>query len=429
MNALPVSKRIPLRRRVTLAYTLLGFMLSLLFAGAALLITEDYEHILVTEILTGQAEDYSLRLVADPATPLPQTHRLSGYRMQPGTEDNVPAAFAALPPGIHESDAPNAEGIHIGVFDTAQGRMVFVIDLRDIETLELHLSWFLAGVIVLGTLLAGWLGWLMAGATVAPVRRLAAAVDALPTQPQATDLAADTGHDDLGRLAAAIDRYQARLADADVAERQFFADASHELRTPVAVVRGAVEVLLDEPGTDPRVARRLQRLDRGMIELADLLEVLLGLARRRAPDLEALDAVALLREASAPIAANTTALPLHIDIEATGTVQLSRRESLLLLRSVIRRVLPPDVPGRLALQLRDHSVFVTFSAAEGSPMSPSAISPSMPMGAERSDQGLGLTLAGRLAGQLGWQIAPLRCEGGKRSIEIRLPAPASTSTR
>lgn len=412
MSARPVS----LRRRVALAYTALGFALSLLFAGAVVYITEDYEAVLVEEILSGQAEDYSLRLAVMPNTPLPQTHRLSGYRRDREGHDDIPAEYASLPPGLHESAQEDLDGMHIGVFDTPAGRLVFVIDLRDIEQLERHLVWFLAAMIVLGTALAGWLGWLFAGKTVAPVTRLAEAVDALPTLPQSTDLAAEVSHDELGRLAGAIDRYQARLVEADTHEQAFFADASHELRTPVAVVRGTAEVLLDAPEADTATRERLRRLDRGMQELTDLLDVLLGLARRRQLQMETVDAQSLLREAACASASAEAdaAMRVRIEVVAAGHLTLPRHESLLLLRSLIRRILPPDVPGILRLRLQESSIALAFIADGG------VTAPHRAVHMQRSDRGFGLTLTARLAERLGWQWQ--EAEGG--TLQVRLPTSA-----
>ncbi|HWI24525.1 MAG TPA: hypothetical protein VNS59_06325, partial [Lysobacter sp.] len=195
-----IGSRISLRRRVMLASLALGFVLSLLFAGAVNVVAEDYEYILASELLHGQADDYSLRIANHLPAQLPQTHRLSGFRA-----GDAPR-YAGFPPGVHED--PRNEDMHVGVFDTSAGRLVFVMDLSDIEQLERHLNLLLAAVVVLGTAIAGWLGWMFAGAALAPVARLAGAVDALPTQPAPTSLEANVSHDELGRLARAIDAYQ-----------------------------------------------------------------------------------------------------------------------------------------------------------------------------------------------------------------------------
>ncbi|MEJ7747481.1 MAG: HAMP domain-containing sensor histidine kinase [Luteimonas sp.] len=410
------TARVSLRRRVAFAYTLLGFVLSLLFAAATVFITEDYEHILVDEILRGQADDYALRIAANPATVLPQSHRLSGYLRRTDGSGDVPADLAALDPGIHESRTGYVEDIHVGVFDTDQGRLYFVIDLSDIERLERHLAWFLIGVVALGTGMAGWLGWLLAGGTVAPVRRLAEAVDALPTQPQASDLAGAVSDDELGRLAASIDRYQARLVEANAQQRRFFADAGHELRTPIAVVRGAAELLLDDTTLPAATRRVLQRLDRGVREVTDLLDVVLDLARRREPVIEAVAADSLLRDAAASLQEAGAHPHLQIDIEASGTWRVPRRESLLVLRGVLRHLLPADSDGVLLLRGEGDVLEMSYSVAEGS--DPLVRRPAP----QRSDSGLAVTLLGRLAAELGWRFE--HQDLAARRVRVRLPESA-----
>jgi signal transduction histidine kinase len=55
------------------------------------------------------------------------------------------------------------------------------------------------------------------------------------------------GQDEIGRLAATMNRMLARLEEAQAKERQFVSDASHELRSPVATIRQHVEVALAHP--------------------------------------------------------------------------------------------------------------------------------------------------------------------------------------
>ncbi|HJU38077.1 MAG TPA: histidine kinase dimerization/phospho-acceptor domain-containing protein [Tahibacter sp.] len=409
------GRRLSLRRRVGLAYTLLGFALSVLFAAATIYLTEAYEEIVVTEILEGQAQDYARRLAHDPATPLPSTHRLSGYLRRSDGSGDVPADMFDLPPGIHESDDENEDGRHIGVFDTPQGRLFFVIDLGQIEALERYLAGFLVAVVLLGTAAGGWIGWLLAGSTIEPVRKLAQAVDALSTRPHVTALAQHATDDELGRLAAAIDAYQARLVDADASERAFFADASHELRTPMAVVHGVAEVLLDEPSADPVTRRRLARLDRGVGELTDLIDVLFGLARRTAYTPISVDAATLLRDAVAPLRA-AHAGALTIDIDATGSLHVPQSQALLVLRGLLRRLLPPAPNGVLRLAAIDTRLTLDYRA--------DAAAAAPPPHDTRSDRGLGLTLVGRFAEHLGWHVAETASDPLHRGVTLQLPASA-----
>lgn len=400
-----IAKPLPLRRRVALALTALGFLLSTLFAIATVAVTEDYEYVIANEILRGQAEDYGLRLSNGLPAQLPKTHRLSGY-----VRADVPARYAGFPLGVHEDDADDS--VHVGVFDTSAGRLYFTIDLSDIETLELHLSWGVAGMVVFGTLLAGLIGWHFAGASLKPLGRFAQAVDALPVEPRITALRAQASDDELGLLARAIDDYQRRLVDADAHEQAFFADASHELRTPITVVQGTTDVMLDDADaeSDPRRIERLRRLDRGVHEMTNLVEMLLVVARRRTLQFDEVDAAAFLREAIDALHADAMQ---RAHVVASGVLLIPRREALLLLRHAIGKLGWPSSGGALWLRLDGDRLELSTEAGDG------ISAPTL-----RSDSGGLGTLAQRLMERLGW-----RCEQASAGrIVLLLPATTTDDT-
>lgn len=408
-----MTRILPIRARVTLLYTLMGFILSVLFAWAVVFIAEDYEHVLVDEILNSQAQDYAARLERAPDTELPRTSRLSAYLRRPDGTGEVPAALALLPIGIHESELESEEGIHMAVFDTAPGRLYFTINLKGIEELEQHLTNILFAVVVLGTMISAWLGFLLSGGVILPIRRLANAVERLPTRPVQTSLARDMPRDELGRLGAAIDGYQTRLVSAEEAERAFFADASHELRTPISVVRGATELLLEDSEEAPAMRPRLLRLDRGVRELSELLDALLRLARRRSGETEEVILKAWLRKCLAGTAAikdGTVRLVVHGD---GGTCLLPASDAELIVRSVVRRLLPPELPGLLEIAVSEQEIEFRFVREERAHVAVRGLQP------RQSDRRLGLTLIGRLADQLGWDIDDSLAEAWY--VVIRLP--------
>jgi hypothetical protein len=400
-----------LRWRVTLATTALGATLSLLFAAATIFITEHYESLLVAELLESEAQDYSLALAANPDAPLPRSHRLSGYLQRKDGTGSVPPDLLGLSRGIHVDEAGLADGVNVGVFDVEQGRLFFVIDLSDVEVLERHLSYFLVAVILLGTAFAAWLGWVFSGLSLDPVRRLAAAVEALPAVPRATRLAATASNDELGRLAAAIDQYQLRLLEADAEERRFFADASHELRTPIAVVRGVAELVLDDPSIREDQRRSMDRLDRGMAELTLLLDVLLGLARGRELAFEEVPACELVGEAIAGLHAGAGPPPLTLDIDLPGEWKLPRNEARLVLQGVLRRLVGNARAGRIEASHDGANLSLRFLPDEQG-------AAAAPLTSARGDRGAGMTLVNPLAAVLGWRIDYLAGEQGARSAII-----------
>jgi signal transduction histidine kinase len=412
-----MTSRLPLRTRVTLLYTLMGLILSVLFACSVVFVAEDYEHVIVEEILASQAQGYSRRLETDPNVELPRTERLSAYLRRPDGSGQVPAALAGLPLGTHESDLDSEEGVHMGVFDTKAGRLYFTINLNHIERLERHLDLILAAVVVLGTLISSWLGYLLSGAVIQPVRRLADAVERLPPHPVQTSLGRDMPPDELGRLGTAIDEYQHRLVQAEEVERSFFADASHELRSPISVIRGASELLLEDSEEVPHLRPRLLRLDRGIRELSELLDALLRLARGRMGEPEKV----VLRQWLGDCLAQADSIKegkVQLAVGGDGGSHLLPASGAeLVVHSIVRRLLPPTVPGLLEVNIGSQSIALRFIAAENAQRPSSGLQP------RPSDRRLGLTLMGRLAEKIGWDIDDSKAEAGY--VLIRLPRPAA----
>ncbi|MGB4859498.1 MAG: HAMP domain-containing sensor histidine kinase, partial [Dokdonella sp.] len=335
MNKRPAS----LRWRVTLAFGLLGAVMSGLFAAATTFITEHYEEVLLDGMLSSVAADIGARHAQRTGKPvvLPQSHTLAGFLRHADGSGSVPEEYTSLPLGMHEVDLDDQRELRVGVFELDGDRLYLAVNLVDVESLETGLELILAAIVVIGTLIAAWLGWLFAGRTIAPVRRLAEAVEALPTRAQRTELGQREANDELGRLAVAIDSYQRRLVHADERERTFFADASHELRTPLAVVRGTAELLLDDGQLADQPRARIERLDRGVQTLADLLEVLLGLARGTTSPVELVDAAAWLDTtfADTPVIHR---LEIRVASDAAGRLELRSREASLVVRGIVRRL-------------------------------------------------------------------------------------------
>ncbi len=402
--------KLALKTRVVLAYTALGFVLSLLFAAATVFIAEDYEHVLVQQILLGQAQALGVGSGTGRIPPSLRTY----VSKQAGRGD-VPPHLRSLPLGTHEVDDENGNEVHVGVFDTPDGRVYLSIGLENIEELEVHLNWILLAIVLAGSAISCWLGWTWAGRTVAPVVKLASEVESLPVRPVRTQLRSAFGSDEVERLAHAIDQYQSRLAEAKEHELAFFADASHELRTPIAVVRGVTEVLLDDPDADPMQARRLRRLERGMLDLTEQTETLFVLARQKldAPEIFQLRA-ALLECIEACRQFFPQLCEVELSVGDAQTLFAPRQQAMLVLRSLLRRVAVPDASGRLSIRFETDTLEIRFGSGPKAGGEAAATAPA------RSDLKLGISLTGRLAAAMGWQVDG-SFDASDRVIEVVFP--------
>lgn len=184
-----------------------------------------------------------------------------------------------------EDSRPDADdgcrGLYRRVWDASGGSDVLVVT----ESTELlsdqldALQNVLMIAIALALLLAGFGGWLLAGKSLAPVAAMAAATERITAQNLDERLPVRNSDDELGRLAATFNSLLSRLSDAFSQQRQFMADASHELRTPISVMRTAAQVALEKShreeseyrdalGVIEQQTRRLGRIVNDMFVLA-----------------------------------------------------------------------------------------------------------------------------------------------------------------
>lgn len=134
--------------------------------------------------------------------------------------------------------------------------------------------------------LAALVGWLITGRTLQPIGRMADAAEGI--QPGTSGrLPIANPSDELGRLGVRFNALLDRLDGALAQQRRFLADAAHELRTPIARMRGDVEVgLLDE--VDASTAQAvLRRTQMDLTRVTVLVDELLQLARADAGEPEA----------------------------------------------------------------------------------------------------------------------------------------------
>jgi two-component system OmpR family sensor kinase len=164
--------------------------------------------------------------------------------------------------------------------DPAQGTLVAVFFSDQLRSDAERVSRLLAAVAALALLLAGLTGWAVAGRILAPVRAMRLTAEAI-TESDLTGRIVVAGNDDIAALARTFNTMLDRLQSAFTAQRQFIDDAGHELRTPITVVRGHLELMGDDPEDRcATVALVVDELDR----MRRIVDDLLLLAKAERPD-------------------------------------------------------------------------------------------------------------------------------------------------
>ncbi|HUP92743.1 MAG TPA: ATP-binding protein [Solimonas sp.] len=289
-----------------------------------------------------------------------------------------------------------------------------------------------AGALLLAGLTSAWLAGLM----LRPVRALTAGAARLAQRDFSARLPVTSG-DELGRLAEDFNRLAESLERYDLRSRQWLADVAHELRTPLAVLRGELEAAID--GVRRTDAASMRSLHQEVLRLGGLVEDLHllssadtgGLALHRVPS----DLGELAREAQERFAERFAAagfqlvaqvppgrLPVLADPQRIGQVLAN------LLENALRHAAPP---GPVTIQAGIGAGGARVAVTDAGPGVPEAALSRLfdrlyrvdPARSRRhGGAGLGLSICRSIVEAHGGQIEARRSAAGGLEIGFTLPA-------
>jgi heavy metal sensor kinase len=165
----------------------------------------------------------------------------------------------------------------------ARGRLVNVLQvgmsLQGLYRAKDGFLWTIAALLPLALVLAGGTGWLLARRALRPVDQMTQAARRIEAERLNERLVGAEVDDELGRLARTLNEMLSRLETSFAQVRRFSADASHEMRTPLTVLRGELEVALRSAREPAEYERTLKSALEEVARLSALVEALLLLSR------------------------------------------------------------------------------------------------------------------------------------------------------
>lgn len=140
-------------------------------------------------------------------------------------------------------------------------------------------TWLVAGLTVIAGGAAYYMGWRNAGLALRPTREITQQTEAIEAGTLSDRITAHADVEEFRRLVTVFNSMLDRLDDAFKVQRQFTADAGHELRAPLTVLRGDLDVTLKRERTAAEYRETLERCREEVLRLSRLAEDLLVLAR------------------------------------------------------------------------------------------------------------------------------------------------------
>jgi signal transduction histidine kinase len=291
--------------------------------------------------------------------------------------------------------------------------------------------------LALMTVLSIALGWFVADRVLRPLRGITAAARQISAASLADRLALGGPRDELRELADTFDGLLARLEAAFRAQRQFIANAAHELRTPLARQRVISQVALADPAATSETLRTAhERALAAGAQQQQLIDALLTLARGQV-GLDTPEPFDLAEVASQVLAARQSDaksrnLTLHAELApapAAGSPPLAERMAANLVDNALRHNVPG---GHVDVSTRTRNSRAVLSVANTGPAVPAAavdrlFQPFQRLGTDRTSRGdglgLGLPIVQAITDAHHATITAQPRPGGGLLIEVTFPDP------
>ncbi|PCK89505.1 sensor histidine kinase [Pseudomonas viridiflava] len=329
---------------------------------------------------------------------------------------DMPAEFTALGPGFYsEGDLDNGlwfpgdSDYAVLVTALESGRMIAAIDISDLEHQQNRIALIGALYLLLNlVLIICAIAWLYVRMR-RPVQELAHRMKQLDPERPAQRLPVHYVQQELQEIASGINAHLERVEQFMARERSLLDQASHEFRTPIAVISGALDVL-DRQTLPATATPPLQRMRATVENLTEIMVALLFLSRE--PKVaKADDPIELDRLLPALIKDHEHLLdgkPVRFSIHIHETLTVSAPEAMLRIAigNLLRNAAENTYDGTIAVRLKDGIVSVTdsgegFDTAEASRRYLTMVRQSTKAG---TGKGLGLFLVRRICDRFHWRL-------------------------
>ncbi len=413
-----------LRVRITLAMLALAAVGSSIFATGIYMGAERLEQTVLDRHVVAEFETLARQSREDPHVKTVRSALLLGFVGQ-GNAD-LPVELAQLPVGGHHAVMVGDKAYQVYVGDDSGRRIFVAYDITEWEALERPVINTLIGGVVLSTLLAIVLGFWASSQVIAPVTALSDKVRSLDPKERHVRVAGEFGSGEISAIAEAFDRYMERLDGFVEREQLFTSAAAHELRTPLAVIQGAVDVLQEQKDLPPAAQRAGARMQRAVRDMREFIEALLFLSREERPeDFEQTktDVSQIARQLAEESRLLVAGRPLSIRVSADKPLSLHVPPALpaMVISNLLRNAIENTDEGEIGVSVGD-GVLQISDTGRGIPDDQKALLfdrgySSKPAG------GMGLHLCKRICDRFAWKLTVASTAGKGTTVSVDFSKP------
>jgi signal transduction histidine kinase len=420
-----MKSRSLLKHRILRWLFLYAVLLSAAVLAGGYVIHERVEHLAWESLLRSELDYYGQRIQANPGYRWRDTDtlRLFGVAGAPP----LPANLTSLELGLHDDTVLDGVNSVVLIEQIGGKPVAMALNLTEFEGVEGIITATVAAGTVIVILILGLVVMWRLGLVIQPLAMLARQIEELkPAEPnQKVVLDADASTE-LVVIAEAFNDYLRRNQSFVEREHAFIAISSHELRTPIAVIAGASELVLDQADVPSAARNQVARIHRTARKVEQLISLLLTLAKDPSRLADSSDRVALdqlLPEIVEDHRHLTRDKDLTLILEAMPSCDIVAPLTIVqaAIGNLLRNAIENSDRGEIRISLQADATVVIEDPGHGmSPEEISEIYARLARGGGRDGGGIGLELISRLCEHLGWNLAFSSVPGRGTRTTLRL---------
>ncbi|MET0533131.1 MAG: HAMP domain-containing sensor histidine kinase [Steroidobacter sp.] len=372
------------------------------------------EHRIWRNILESVALTHAEREL-NPQVPLPRAGILRSWWVHDDAPTpGMPAFLEPLPPGYYSSEGRSGleteRPFHALITPVQLGKLVTYIDINELETQQ-NKDAMLTGLwgVAFIALIAAVIGWLHAN-LVRPVRDLAARMQAIDPGIKGQRLPTSYAQQEIQIIARASNTHLERVEKFIERERSLLDQASHEFRTPISVIAGAVDILRKQelPAT---AQPALERIRSTVESFSEIMVALLYLARETPESAGPQEITAIHRLLPKLVADHEYLLadkPVRLRADHLEPTIIEAPEAMVRIAvgNLIRNAVENTSEGCIEISIRQGVICISdsgkgFDPVEAARRYRDSLRAAMPI----RGQGLGMFLISRICDRFGWHFS------------------------
>ena len=242
-----------------------------------------YSNEILEDALLAKQTDFELQniksLLADnPDTRLPRSASLSIFLASRVVTQPIPQYLQSLSEGVHHDIKIGDKAYHVLVAPIADDRIYIVNDITEIERSEGLLSNILLTAWIVLIVMLFFIAGLLSKKLSGPIAQLSDKLSSINPDQRGIRLSDQFADDEVGRIAQAFDSYTEKMDGYVEKQMAFAAMASHELRSPLTIIRTSADLIASRHD-DPAINAHLEKIQRASANMANMIHALLAVTR------------------------------------------------------------------------------------------------------------------------------------------------------